>query len=121
MKQQIWEYARTELINVYDGDTITVSIDLGFYLHKKNVKIRLYGINTPEIRTKDKHEKTKGIAVRDWLRERLSKGKFSIKIVGKGKYGRWLGILYINGKNIVAEMIKKGLGEEYYGGSRKKS
>ena len=52
----MYEY-RAKLLRVIDGDTVDVDIDLGFgvWMHKE--RIRLYGIDTPESRTRDKVEK----------------------------------------------------------------
>ena len=78
---------------VYDGDTITVDIDLGFDVILKNQKIRLSKINTPEVRGKSREE---GIKVRNLVRERISNKWIVIKTTKdkKGKYGRWLGVIY---------------------------
>lgn len=78
------------ITSVYDGDTCTADIDLGFgvWLHKQ--KLRLYGIDTPEIRTKDLKEKEAGYAARDFLRELILGKKVLVESLGKGKYGRWI-------------------------------
>ena len=88
----MYEY-RAYVKKVYDGDTITVDIDLGFGVLLKNQKIRLYGINTPEIRGESKEE---GKKVRDLVRERILDTWVTIKTYKdkKGKYGRWLGMVY---------------------------
>jgi micrococcal nuclease len=82
-----------EVNSVYDGDTVTCDIDLGFgiVLHKQ--KIRLFGINAPEMRGSDKPEGTKS---RDFLREMILNKKVKLYTIkdAKGKYGRWLGVLY---------------------------
>ncbi|RLG87044.1 MAG: thermonuclease family protein [Thermoprotei archaeon] len=115
----MWTYkARLEKeSDVYDGDSFKVTIDLGLRVYHR-VRIRLYGINTPEIKTKDKKEREAGIKARDWLRNRLKGKEFILRIRGKEKYGRWLADLYIGKRNIVKEMLKLGLGVEYYGGKR---
>ena len=63
-------YYKAKVVSVYDGDTCTCVIDLGFKLSVR-VKVRLLGIDTPEVRTRDKEEKAKGLSTRDWLRERI--------------------------------------------------
>jgi micrococcal nuclease len=88
----MYEY-RAYVRKVYDGDTITVDIDLGFGVLLKNQKIRLYGINTPEVRGESKEE---GKKVRDLVRQRIL-GKWVViktRRDKKGKYGRYLGIVY---------------------------
>ena len=88
----MYEY-RAFVRKVYDGDTITVDIDLGFDVILKNQKIRLSKINTPEVRGKSREE---GIKVRNLVRERISNKWVVIKTTKdrKGKYGRWLGVIY---------------------------
>ena len=64
----MYEY-RATVTDVYDGDTITVDIDLGLRTFKKGLKIRLLRVNTPEIRGKEREEE--GLKVRNWLRDRI--------------------------------------------------
>jgi len=94
------------LDRVVDGDTFDCIISLGFdcYLHKQ--RVRLSGIDTPESRTRDLEEKKLGLAAKERLKE-LCEGKFKIKSLGKGKYGRILGIPYTkDGKDICQKMVK---------------
>ncbi len=88
----MYEY-RAYVTKVYDGDTITVDIDLGFGVLFKNQKIRLHGINTPEIRGEFKED---GKKVRDLVRQRILEKWVTIKTYRdkKGKYGRWLAVVY---------------------------
>ena len=84
---------------IYDGDTITVDIDLGFGIWKKKQSIRLSGINTPEIRGE---ERETGLIVRDILREWIPLGTEILLITEKdktGKYGRYLGEIYSIGNH----------------------
>jgi micrococcal nuclease len=80
--------------DVYDGDTITCIIDCGFNLGIQKTKIRLYGINTPELRGEDRDI---GIFVRDELRKKILNKHIFLKTIKdkKGKYGRFLGKIYI--------------------------
>jgi micrococcal nuclease len=84
--------------DVYDGDTITCIIDCGFNLGIQKTKIRLYGIDTPELRGK---ERELGLFVRDELRKKiLHKHVFLKTIKDKtGKYGRFLGKIYVDKEN----------------------
>ena len=88
----MYEY-RAYVRKVYDGDTITVDVDLGFDVVLKNQKIRLKGINTPEVRGSQREE---GIKVRDIVRERIANKWVIIKTHKdkKGKYGRWIADVY---------------------------
>ena len=88
---------KAKLIRVVDGDTVDAMIDCGFSTFKKE-RIRLYGIDTPECRTRDKEEKARGLAAKARLEELIAEGdnEFIIEtsIDKKGKYGRLLGVLY---------------------------
>ena len=78
-----------QVTKVYDGDTITVDIDLGFGIIFHKQSLRLYGINTPELRGDEREE---GLKSRDWLREQILGKEVIIKTYKdkKGKYGRWI-------------------------------
>ncbi len=101
---------------VIDGDTIVVDLQLGLGVVLDDQHIRLYNINAWETRGE---EKEKGLKAKEYLEERLSKGNIEIEIrpewgqKGKGSFGRWLGILWLDGVNINTELIEKGYAEEY--------
>ena len=84
----MYEY-RAFVRKVYDGDTITCDVDLGFEVLMKNQKFRLSGINTPEVRGESREL---GLKVRDIVREKIANKWVTIKTYKdkKGKYGRWL-------------------------------
>ncbi len=90
----MYEY-KVKIIKVVDGDTVDVDIDLGFgvWLHKE--RVRLYGIDTPESRTRDKEEKKYGKAASAYLKEKLSTGQPVLRSHGSGKFGRILGELWV--------------------------
>ena len=97
--------------SVYDGDSVTLDIDLGFNI-RANRKIRLLGINTPEIRGSDRLD---GLIARDRLRE-LIEGKDIIMVSHRdksGKYGRLLATIYANGLNVNQLLINEGLADIY--------
>ena len=98
--------------SVYDGDSVTLDIDLGFNIVMHNQKIRLLGINTPEVRGSDRLD---GLIARDRLRE-LIEGKDIIMVSHRdksGKYGRWLATIYANETNVNQLLIDEGLAEIY--------
>ena len=98
--------------SVYDGDSVTLDIDLGFNIIMHNQKIRLLGINTPEVRGSDRLD---GLISRDRLRE-LIEGKDIIMVSHRdksGKYGRWLATIYANETNVNQLLIDEGLAEIY--------
>ena len=107
----MYEY-RATITKVYDGDTITADIDLGFGIIVKKQKIRLHGINTPEVRGPSKPE---GIISRDALRERILGKEVIIKTSKdkKGKYGRWLGEIFVEDENINQWLIAEGYARPY--------
>lgn len=86
---------KIHVTRVVDGDTIDAEIDLGFDTHVKK-RIRLYGINTPEVRTRDKQEKARGIAAKQRLQQIIDShdGVIYMNSMDKGKYGRCIGVLY---------------------------
>tara|TARA_R110000765_G_scaffold106134_1_gene196460 strand:+ start:1034 stop:1414 length:381 start_codon:yes stop_codon:yes gene_type:complete len=91
----MYDYMAT-LVRVVDGDTVDCDIDLGFGVWLKNQRIRLYGINAPETRTKDLEEKKAGLAAKLRLVALVS-DKFVLTSVKdkRGKYGRILGIINV--------------------------
>jgi micrococcal nuclease len=112
----MYEYKVEKILKIYDGDTITVRIDLGFGVFKIE-KIRLSFIDTPEIRGEERPE---GLISRDWLRAVLYQAEKENKDIiiktirdRKGKYGRYLAEIFIDGKSINKEMLEEGLAEPY--------
>ena len=112
----MYEYY-AELRRVVDGDTVDALVDLGFDTWKK-VRIRMHGMNAPESRTRDLEEKARGIAAKVRLEEHLESGQFTLQSMGVGKFGRCLGILYVNDVNINKTLITEGHAVEYHGGKR---
>ena len=117
-------YYIAEVVSVYDGDTCTCVVDLGFKTSLR-IKVRLIGIDTPEIWTKDSEEKELGYKTRDWLSERILGKKVILHTKEKGKFGRWLGMIwdleedkpsFENSYN--KQLINENLAKEYYGGKR---
>lgn len=116
----MYEYRVSRLHNVVDGDTIDVDIDLGFdvFIYKR---IRLAGIDTPESRTKDKHEKQLGLEAKEWLTHKLENVEHirikTEKPDSTEKYGRILGWLYIGDAELSVNelMIAEGYAWSYSG------
>ena len=111
---------QAELERVVDGDTVDVTLDLGFDVKLHKQRVRLHGIDTPESRTRNLAEKKLGLAAKERLKE-LCVGRFKVKSLGKGKYGRVLGIPYTeDGQDICQMLIDEGHAVEYFGGKKKK-
>ena len=108
------------LDRIIDGDTFDCILDLGFDVKLHKQRVRLAGIDTPESRTRDLAEKKLGLAAKERLKE-LCVGNFKVKSLGKGKYGRILGIPYAeNGQDICQMLIDEGHAVEYHGGKKVK-
>jgi endonuclease YncB( thermonuclease family) len=129
-RKSCYNFRVIEINRVVDGDTVDVTIDLGFDLYKKE-RVRVAGIDTPEKRTRDLEEKALGIDATNWLKEKLEgaiKGDDDLIIRtelvgGMGKYGRLLGWLYVGTDELSLneKMITEGLAWEYDGGTKNKN
>tara|TARA_R110000787_G_scaffold32774_1_gene86622 strand:- start:142 stop:573 length:432 start_codon:yes stop_codon:yes gene_type:complete len=116
----MYEYS-CKVTRVVDGDTIDVILDLGFsILHK--CRVRLYGIDTPESRTRDKDEKARGKLAAKFLKDSIDKGKTVVlqsKLKdSKGKYGRVLGSVIVDDVDLNEKMILNFLAVRYHGQSK---
>jgi len=128
-RKSCYNFRVTEINKVLDGDTIDVTIDLGFDLYKKE-RVRVAGVDTPEKRTRDLEEKALGIDATNWLKEKLEEtingdGELSVRtelVGGVGKYGRLLGWLYIDDSEVSLneQMITEGYAWAYDGGTKQK-
>ena len=113
-------YYNCTLDRVIDGDTIDVHIDLGFEVQLTKQRVRLAGIDTPESRTRNLEEKKLGLAAKERLKE-LCGEKLQLLSLGKGKYGRILGIPHTKeGQDICQILINEGHAVEYWGGKKTK-
>jgi len=118
---KLYNYKIHKLVKVVDGDTVDAIIDLGFNIHVTK-RIRLYGIDAPESRTRDKEEKVRGLAAKARLKELLDKKqKMYIESFGEGKFGRLLAKIFVGEAqvDVIDLMIAEGHGKAYYGGNRK--
>lgn len=116
-----------KLVRVVDGDTIDVTIDLGFDVSVKK-RVRFEGINAPESRTRDLKEKALGLAAKDRVKAILEENScFTLESTEIGKYGRVLGKIHINtldGDECLTQvclndqLIKEKHAVAYFGGKR---
>ena len=129
-RKSCYNFRVISIDKVLDGDTIDVTIDLGFDLYKKE-RVRVAGVDTPEKRTRNLEEKELGIHATNWLKEKLD-GAISgdddlvirTELVGGvGKYGRLLGWLYIGDSalSLNEQMIEEGYAWAYDGGTKQKN
>ena len=128
-RKSCYNFRVTEINKVVDGDTIDVTIDLGFDLYKKE-RVRIAGVDTPEKRTRDLEEKELGLDATNWMKENLEGAidgddELTIRTElkgGVGKYGRLLGWLYVGDEEISLNelMIEEGYAWAYDGGTKKK-
>ena len=124
MGKQVKKYGYScKLDRVVDGDTCDALIDLGFNTFVKK-RIRFYGVDTWESRTRNLEEKKKGLAAKAYVKDLLENsdgGKFSIISHGVGKYGRVLGEIFVKGYDTsVNELLKEnGHAYEYHGKKKK--
>ena len=126
-RKSCYNFRCLEINRVVDGDTIDVTIDLGFDLYKKE-RVRVAGVDTPEKRTRNLEEKALGIDATNWLKEKLESaiaGDDDLVIRteldgGVGKYGRLLGWLYVGESDVSLNelMIAEGYAHEYDGGTK---
>jgi micrococcal nuclease len=126
-RKSCYNFRVIEIDRVVDGDTIDVTIDLGFDLYKKE-RVRVAGVDTPEKRTRNLEEKELGIDATEWLKAKLEgavAGDDDLIIRteldgGVGKYGRLLGWLYIGDSDVSLneQMITEGYAHPYDGGTK---
>ena len=115
----MYEY-RATIRRVVDGDTVDITLDLGFDILYNN-RIRLLGIDTPESRTRDLEEKKLGLAAKERVRELCPVGStVTVKTTkdGRGKFGRILGEIYVGDVNVNKLLIEEGHAVEYFGGKK---
>ena len=126
-RKSCYNFRVVSIDKVLDGDTIDVTIDLGFDLFKKE-RVRVAGVDTPEKRTRNLEEKALGIDATNWLKKELEDvlaGDDELIVRtelhgGVGKYGRLLGWLYVGDEELSLneQMIHQGYAHAYDGGTK---
>ena len=129
-RKSCYNFRVISIDKVVDGDTIDVTIDLGFDLYKKE-RVRIAGVDTPEKRTRNLEEKALGLDATAWIKDKLEgaiNGSDDLIIRteldgGVGKYGRLLGWLYIGDATVSLneKMIDEGYAWAYDGGTKNKN
>ena len=112
----MYEY-KCKIVRVVDGDTVDVDVDLGWSTFRCGERIRLYGVDTPECRTRDVKEKKAGLAAKDFVTRRLQHGgTYTLTTKEKGKFGRYLGVIFFeDGTSINAALVEENLAVAYHG------
>lgn len=117
------------IVAVIDGDTVDADLDLGFDIHTK-MRLRLYGINAPEVHSKDLVEKEAGLKAKDYLTKLVGGKAVVVETIkdAQEKYGRYLakitlvlpnaGTSPVNPVNVNENMVNVGYAKPYFGGKR---
>jgi micrococcal nuclease len=115
----MYEY-NCKIVRVTDGDSIVVDIDLGFSHFIHNESIRLYGVDCPECRSRDKEEKAAGLLAKEFVEDALHVGGiYRLQTKEKGKFGRYLGTIYLTDESSInAALVKERLAVPYFGQSK---
>jgi micrococcal nuclease len=114
----MYEYKVT-LDRIVDGDTIDVNVDLGFEIWVAKQRVRLYGLDTWESRTRNLEVKAKGLLAKAFTKQMVSEAEEIILIShGKGKYGRILGEVICDGVSLNDALIENGHAVVYDGGTK---
>ncbi len=125
-------FYEADIKSVYDGDgsfkcdihkvyTIDIgfNIEISFTLTWRNRSIRLFGVDTPEMR---KEQREAGTVVRDFVREKILGKRVMIETIkdSTGKYGRLLAHIFVEERLLSSILLEKGYAKEYFGGTKEK-
>lgn len=114
---ELYNYRVKAITKIVDGDTFDCIIDLGFEVLLES-RIRMAGIDAPESRTRDLEEKKFGLYAKEWLTNKLIGDSIIIQTEfndEKGKFGRILGTVFVDGVNINETMIAEHVAARYHG------
>lgn len=104
----MYEY-KAKVVNVVDGDTVDLVVDIGFYLTTK-IRARLIGINTPEMRGEEKYL---ALLAKGYVFSRLMDQEVVIKTTKADSFGRWLVTIFIGEENFNQTLIVEGYAKSY--------
>ena len=107
-----------KIVNVYDGDTVKIVMKMFGKFYRFNCRIE--GVDTPELRTRNKKEKKMGIMVRDKLRTKILDKMVKVKCGKFDKYGRLLVDIIIDNTSITKWLIDNNYAFSYDGGTKKR-
>ena len=117
----LYEYLCT-VKKVGDGDNVYVDIDLGYSSFLHNQSIRLYGLDAPETRTRDRAQKAHALLAKACVEDHLKVGEtYKLRTIKKGKFGRYLGIIKLKGnRGTINDLLLESLLAVPYHGENKK-
>lgn len=108
-----------KVISVYDGDTFKVNLPCTQDIFCRDISVRVYGVDTPEMKTQNSCEKKKAKEAQSLTKEVLSKGPVLLKNCKRDKYFRLLCEVAVLGKNqgydLSEELVNNHLAVRYYG------
>ena len=117
---ELYNFRVKQVTKIVDGDTFDCILDLGFDVLLEG-RVRMLGIDTPESRTRDLEEKAYGLLAKEWLVDHMKGEDIIVQTVvdnEKGKFGRILGTVIVDGTNINDQMISEGHAVKYHGQSK---
>lgn len=116
------EYGRVfvdQIVRVYDGDTITVTIEQWPPIVGEEIGIRVNGIDTPEIRGQCGREKEFARQAREFVLAQLAAAQtVELRNIDRGKYFRVVADVYVDGENLADRILLAGLAYRYDGGKK---
>jgi micrococcal nuclease len=123
-KRKMYVYEAT-VTKVYDGDTLTCTVFLGFKVELKGVKVRLLGVDTAELRDRDEAKRKTAYAARDFVRDQVLNKKVVLESKRLDKYGRSLGTVFLidekgnrSKESVNSLLLTHGFAKHYDGGKR---
>jgi micrococcal nuclease len=104
--RNFYHYRQVELIRVVDGDTLRLTVDLGFGLKLVNQSFRLLGVDAPELNTEA------GKRAKRELKEFLRGQRLELEVTGRDSFGRWLCVVWAQAIDVNTWLVEQGLTEE---------
>ena len=121
-EQSFGDYDGAIYVRNYDGDTITFNLPNLHPIIGKKIRVRLNGLDTPEIRGKCDKEKYNAEQARDMVTDILKDAeRIDLKNMGRGKYFRIVADVYVDGENLAEALIDSGMAVKYDGGKKNTS
>ena len=108
---------KAKITNIVDGDTVDAVVDLGFTV-SVDIRFRLYGIDTPELRSSDESIREEAKKAKQFVIDKLFEREVLIDTYKTDKYGRWLAEILYEDTTINKMLIDEGLATPYYGGTK---